>query len=80
MGEGIIEVAQGLLRRCLRYFVHPGEVRLLERVEFPVQFHRVNGASRLPVDLLLAVQSPIVGEPGDTHMLPAGRVLLVIEV
>ncbi len=39
--------------------VHPGKVRLLECVEFAMEFHRGNGASRLLVDLLLAGKTPI---------------------
>ena len=80
VGEGTIEVTQGFLRRALRAFVHPGEVRLLERVEFPVQFHGGDGASHLPVDLLLAFETPVVGESGNTSMLLAGRDLPVSEV
>ena len=60
--------------------VHPGKVRLLERVEFAMEFHGGDGASRLLIDLLLAGKAPIVGEPGDARMLLAERDLLVIQV
>ena len=79
-GEGVLQVTQGFLRSGFAAFVHPGKVRLLECVEFAMEFHRGNGASRLLVDLLLAGKTPIIGEPADARMLLAERDLLVIQV
>ena len=60
--------------------VHPRFLRLLERVEFPMQLHRGDGPSILFVDLLFAREAPVVGESGGSCMLFAVRDLLLVEV
>ena len=56
------------------------EVRLLERIEFPVQVDCGNGASRFLVNRSFACQAPVVGESGGSRMLFAQCDLLVVEI
>ncbi len=60
--------------------VHPGKLTLLELVQLPMKLHRADSPARGLVDLLLALESPIVRIAGRPGVLLAGRDLLVIQV
>ena len=78
--EGGIQVPQRFLRRTLGDLIHPGHVRLLETVEFPVQLD--GGRTRLArgIAFLLDPESPVVGPARGAGMLAAGCHLSIVEV
>ncbi len=61
-------------------FVHPGKFSLLELVQLTMKLHRAYAPARGLVDLLLALQAPVVRIAGSPGVLLAGRDLLVIQV
>src|SRR5437667_7534770 len=73
MLEGLLQVSQCLLRRTFRDFVHPGNVHLLERVEFLMQDLSIGCLSSCLVFLLVASESPIISIAGGTSMFETGR-------
>src|SRR5258706_2357797 len=80
LGEGAVQVAQSFLRCALGHRVHPGNLGLLERVEFPVE---INGRWTLAgraVRILLALQAPVECPTRRPGMLLTGGDLLVIQI
>ncbi len=80
VGEGVVQVAQGFLRRALGHLVHPGNLGLLEGVQFPVLINRRRTRAGRAVHLLLARKSPVVRPARRPRMLAAGGGLLVIQI
>src|SRR5205085_2588998 len=76
----LVQIAQRLLRSRLRDLVHPRQLALLQLVQFPVQLHRADTSACLSVDLLLALESPVVRIAGSPGVLLASRNLLVVEI
>ncbi len=80
VGEGVVQVTQGFLGRALGHPVHPGHVRLLERVEFAVQ---VDGGWTLAgrmIGFLLTGQAPVVRPARRARMLATRGDLLVVQI
>src|SRR6266566_6284436 len=80
IGEGTVQISQSLLWSALADFVHPGQCGLLEVVQLPMQFQRADAPACGLIDLLLALESPIVGVPCCPSVHFTGGNLLVIYI
>ena len=80
MLECFFKISKGFLPAALGNIVHPGDFRLLERIQFFVQADRARCPTACRIFLLIAPQSPIIRPTGSTSMLETRGNLRLIQV
>jgi len=80
MLECFFKITQSLLPTAFGDIVHPGDIRLLERIQFFMQAYRGRCPATCRIFLLIASQSPIVHPTSSTSMLVTRSTLLIIQV
>src|SRR5262249_14004869 len=78
--NGLVQIAQRLLRGTLAPIIHPRHNRLFERIQFAVQVNSGRTRAGLTVLLLLALQAPVVGPARRPCVLAARGHLRVVQV
>src|SRR5260370_14178213 len=74
---GPVQVSECLLRGAFRELIHPGNIRLLQAVEFSVKIKSGGTFASRTIGFLGPSQAPVVGKPGCTSMPETSCSLLV---